>query len=353
MFTLSFFEKHLWLVKITIGVIFLIVFQIILSYSLKLIKKKAEKNKKTESKDIYKLFYTPINLLIWIFVIAFILSVIAFEFDLPNFSVYVTKIRNLAIVLDLLWLMFKWKKKIQQRIILRKQKYIDKHSIEFIGKIVSITILFITILIVLQLIGLNIMPLMAFSSIGAATIGFAAKDIIANFFGGLMLYMNRPFVKGDLIEVPSQDILGTVENIGWYSTCIKELQKIPIYVPNNIFSNSLIKNKSRRSHRRMEETIKIRYDDFAKVQLIVDEIKDYIIKNNHFDPSLDQYVFFDNFSDFSLDILVKAYTTVTSQKEFYELRHNFLLKVQNIVVKHKAKMPYPIQSVELLNQNNR
>jgi len=116
---------------------------------------------------------------------------------------------------------------------------IDKPSIDFLGKILTIIIVFISFLMILQIVGGDIMPLVAFGGIGAAAIGFAAKDVIANFFGGLMLFITRPFVNGDLIEMPSNNIIGHIETIGWYNTCIRELSKMAVYVPNSSFSTAL------------------------------------------------------------------------------------------------------------------
>jgi len=345
-----FLEKYFWLIKIILGIVVLIILQLILPYVLKTLKKQSESSNGDKHKEFYKIFYNPLKVLIWIFILSFIFSVIALKFEFSKFLIYINKTRNLAIILDLAWILIKWKNKIKSSVFSKSKKLVDKHSLEFVSKIITVIIFFITSLWSLQVIGLNIMPLMAFSSIGAAAIGFAAKDAIANFFGGLMLYINRPFVIGDLVDIPSQNIIGHIECIGWYNTRIRELQKIPIYVPNNIFSNVLIKNKSRRSHRRLEEIIKIKYSDFEKILPLIEEIKTYISQNKHFDKAFEPYVFFTDFNDFSLDILVKAYTFITNEREFYELRHHVLLFIESILKKYDAQIPYPTTSVEFLNK---
>ena len=67
-------------------------------------------------------------------------------------------------------------------------------------------------------------------------IGFAAKDLLSNFFGGLFIYLDRPFAVGDWIRSPDREIEGTVEQIGWRVTRIRTFDKRPLYIPNSVFS---------------------------------------------------------------------------------------------------------------------
>jgi MscS family membrane protein len=95
--------------------------------------------------------------------------------------------------------------------------------------------------------------------------GFAAKDMLSNIFGGLMLQMDRPFSTGDWIR--SSQFEGTVEKIGWRMTRIRTFSKNPIYIPNSIFASIPIETPSRMTNRRINEVIGIRYDDIAKIPL--------------------------------------------------------------------------------------
>ena len=108
-------------------------------------------------------------------------------------------------------------------------------------------------------------------AIGIA-VGFAAKDLLANFFGGLMVYLDRPFAIGDWIRSPDREIEGTVEEIGWRVTCIRTFDKRPIYVPNSVFTQVTVENPSRMLNRRIYETIGVRYDDAAKVRDIITDV---------------------------------------------------------------------------------
>lgn len=346
----EFFEKYFWIYKIVALVILLIIFEIILPFAIKIIKSKFLVKKIDWKVKLREIFYTPIKILIWLILVASILSTLAEHFELPNLLSNINRIRNIAIILDITWLFIRWKKEIQNQIILKSGKPIDRTSIEFIGKILSIFIVFIGFLIILQKLGINILPLVAFGGVGAAALALAAKDVLANFFGGLMLYITRPFVKNDLVEIPSHNIMGYIEEIGWYNTCIRELEKIPVYVPNNIFSNAIIKNSSRRTHRRLEETIKIRYLDFSKLTSIIEDIKKILLANSKIDNSFAPFVYFTAYSDYSLDIMLKAYTFSIELEDFLKLKEEILLEIKTILDKEGADFPYPVTSIDFLNQ---
>ncbi|WP_258868179.1 mechanosensitive ion channel family protein [Alkalilimnicola ehrlichii] len=124
-------------------------------------------------------------------------------------------------------------------------------------------------LVVLQTLGISIAGVLAFGGVGGIAVGFAARDLLANFFGGLTVYLDRPFSVGDWIRSPDREIEGTVERIGWRQTRIRTFDLRPLYVPNSTFNSIALENPSRMSNRRIFETIGIRYNDADKMATIV------------------------------------------------------------------------------------
>ena len=129
--------------------------------------------------------------------------------------------------------------------------------------------------------------------------------MLANFFGGLMIYLDRPFRKGDWIRSPDRDLEGTVENIGWRQTSIRNFRKNIIYIPNSIFMSVIVENPSRMTHRRIHEVIGLRYKDLSKMVPIVDEVKNMLMKHKGIDQEQTTLVSFDNYSDSSIDFFCK------------------------------------------------
>ena len=271
------------------------------------------------------------------------------HFDVKVITVYVHPIRNAAIAICILWFVIRWKKAFEQ-IIFKKayeKRILDHATSDLISKLSSIVIVAIFLLIILQVLGLNIMPLVAFGGIGAGAIAFAAKDVIANFFGGLMLHITRSFIRRDFVSIPDKKIKGSIEEIGWYVTRIRDLDKNPMYIPNSMFSTSYIINLSRRTHRRIEEKIGVRYKDFSKIPSILEKIKEYLSSEKDVDLSLPLIVRFTSFKDYSLELFLRAYTNVLDYNDFVKYKEKVLFKIGDIIASCDAEMPFPITTVEL------
>ena len=127
----------------------------------------------------------------------------------------------------------------------RDDREIDKTTIKALGRVVRITIVVTAVLVGLDTLGFNIAGLMAAGGIGGLAIGLAAKDMLANFFGGVTVFIDRPFGIGDWILLEEKGIEGVVEEIGWRQTTIRKFDKRPVYVPNAVFTTASVENPSR------------------------------------------------------------------------------------------------------------
>ena len=156
---------------------------------------------------------------------------------------------------------------------------LDETTVRAVAKLVRAAVIITGLLIALQLFGYSISGLLAFGGIGGIAMGFAAKDLLANFFGGMMIYMDRPFSVGEWIRSPDKEIEGTVEDIGWRLTRIRTFDKRPLYIPNSVFANISVENPSRMTSRRIYETVGIRYDDIDKMDLIVAQVKGMLLEH--------------------------------------------------------------------------
>lgn len=224
---------------------------------------------------------------------------------------------------------------------------VDQTTIQAISKLLRISVIITVTLVVLQTIGISISAVLAFGGIGGIAIGFAAKDLLANFFGGLMIYLDRPFAVGDWVRSPDRSIEGTVEYIGWRQTRIRTFDKRPLYVPNSIFNSITVENPSRMTNRRIFETIGIRYDDLHQMENIVEAVK--VMLNEHSEIEHDQtmIVNFNAFNASSVDFFVYAFTKTTDWIKFHEVKQDVLLKVAKIIEQHKAEIAFPTSTLHV------
>ena len=201
---------------------------------------------------------------------------------------------------------------------------------------------------ILQSVGVSISGLLAFGGIGGIAVGFAAKDLLANFFGGLSIYLDRPFTIGDWIRSPDKEIEGTVEEIGWRMTCIRTFDQRPLYVPNAIFSQISIQNPSRMRNRRIYETVGIRYDDAHSMEAIVADVRQMLEGHEAIDLNRTLIVNFVSFGASSLDFFVYAFTKTINWVEFHAIKQDVMLKILDIIDSHGAEVAFPTHTLQHL-----
>ncbi|MXW53912.1 MAG: mechanosensitive ion channel family protein [Gammaproteobacteria bacterium] len=219
-----------------------------------------------------------------------------------------------------------------------------------VGKVLRASVVITACLIMMQIFGLPVEGVLAFGGLGGIAVGFAAKDLLANFFGALMLFIDKPFTKGDWIRSPDQEIEGTVEEIGWRLTRIRTFDQRPLYVPNATFAQISVENPSRMRNRRIYETFGVRYGDLSSVKLIVDDVRQML--KNHPDIDLTRTLMVNvvSYGDFSVDFFVYTFTRTTVWTEFHEIKEDVLLKIGDIVQKHGADFAFPTQTLHLAEQ---
>ncbi len=290
-----------------------------------------------------QILFLPVHVLLWILGCTLVVEVLGRRFDFSFFKNYIDAFRSTGFVICIAWALMRWKGVAQKEFMRRdgNRFQVDIGFVQVVGKLVSVCIVIISLMIILQLWGLDIAPLIAFGGIGAAAVGFSAKDVLANFFGGLMLHINRPFVIGDFISLPSMQLEGYVEEIGWNLTSIRDKSKRPVYLPNSTFSHALVINGSRMTHRRIEETLGIRYEDFSKIPFLVDEIKQVIGNHPAIDTHLPVLVVLNGFGQFTLDLYIDVYTLETRYDKYLRVRHEILVRVYEELQRAGAEIPTP------------
>ncbi|GAA0300330.1 hypothetical protein GCM10009128_19200 [Psychrosphaera haliotis] len=224
---------------------------------------------------------------------------------------------------------------------------LDQTAIIGVAKVCRLLLMVILAIVAFDLLGLDASGLIALGSVSGAALAFASKDLVSNWFGGIMLYMDKPFKVGDWICSPDREIEGTVEYIGWRISKIRTFDMRPLYVPNAMFNNIAVQNPSRMTHRRIKETIGVRYDDIKQVNAIVEDIKTYLKGSEHIAQDQTIIVNFNGFGSSSLNILVYCMTVTTSWVTFHEHKHTVLLAIADIVEQHGGEFAFPTQTLHV------
>jgi MscS family membrane protein len=228
------------------------------------------------------------------------------------------------------------------------KKPMDYTTVNAISKLSRVVVIITAVLIALQSLGYSISGVLAFGGVGGIAVGFAAKDLLANFFGGFIIHLDRPFKVGDWVRSPDRNIEGTVEHIGWRLTTIRTFDQRPLYVPNATFTTIAVENPSRMFNRRISETIGIRFADVNQMADIVSDIRSML--ENHDEIEASQRTLIVNFvaiSASSLDIMIYTFTKTTQWTRFHEIKQDVLLKISAIIESYGAEVAYPSRALYL------
>ncbi|HHH44878.1 MAG TPA: mechanosensitive ion channel family protein [Gammaproteobacteria bacterium] len=338
-----------WVVQVFVIVFLALLFDFVQRRLLKRLHRKLESTRNPWDDALIRSAMRPLSALIWITGISFAADIVAAETKAPLFEA-VGPLRHVGIIATLAWFLVRLVSNMQQSIIERGMSSgepYDRTTADAIGKLTRVSILITAALVILQTLGFSVSGVLAFGGIGGIAVGFAARDLLANFFGGLMLYLDRPFSVGDWIRSPDREIEGTVENIGWRLTTIRNFSKRPIYVPNSVFANIAVVNPSRMTHRRIKETIGIRYEDADKMSAIVQAVETMLKQHPEIDSSQTLMVNFNRFAPSSLDFFIYTFTHTTNWMKYHDIKQDILLRIERIIREAGAEIAFPTSTVHL------
>ena len=313
------------------------------------LSKKAESTRNKLDDALLLSIPRPLSAIIWITGITFTSEIIHKATGAVILEAF-TPLRNAVIIAALAWFLVLTIQHIEKS-YLAAEKEFDPTTMDAISKLARISVVITAILMMLQTLGFSISGVLAFGGVGGIAVGFAAKDLLSNFFGGLFIYMDRPFAVGDWIRSPDREIEGVVEKIGWRVTLIRTFDKRPLYIPNGIFSQIAVENPSRMHNRRIKETIGIRYDDADKMQTITGQVEEMLKDHPEIDADKTLMVNFNSFAPSSLDFFIYTFTKTTNWEKYHTIKQDILLKILKIVEENGAEVAFPTSTIHLAEQD--
>lgn len=293
----------------------------------------------------------PLSMLIWLIGITLAVQVIPARDEAGLLTDgLIIQLRQLGMLYAMTWFLYVFVRNVEGNIIEQSKQddsKIDRTTVSALGRVVRITLVVTSSLVALDTLGFNIAGLMAAGGIGGLAIGLAAKDMLANFFGGVTVFIDRPFGIGDWILLKEKGIEGVVEEIGWRQTTIRKFDKRPVYVPNAVFTTASVENPSRMTNRRINETIGLRYKDIGQMQAITDAVREMLIEHPEIDEKQTLMVQFDAFNQSSVDFFIYCMTHTVVWTRFHEIKHEVLLRISEIVEAHGAAVAFPTRTLEI------
>ena len=153
--------------------------------------------------------------------------------------------------------------------------------------------------------GYDVGALIAGVGIGGLAMAMAAKDFVANIFGGITVFVDKPFMVGDRVQIGGYD--GTIEEIGIRSTRLRTLAGRLVIIPNFKFTDSFVENVTIEPSRKMALTLGLTYDTTPeRVEEAMDILRQILAERSAtIEP--DPTIWFESFGDFSLNIKMVYY----------------------------------------------
>ncbi len=222
---------------------------------------------------------------------------------------------------------------------------LDDQLVPLIRKFLKVFTVVAGVLFVLQNLNINVGSLLAGLGIGGLAVALAAKDTIANFFGSVMIFVDRPFQIGDWVVVDKAE--GIVEEVGFRSTRIRTFYNSLITLPNARFMEAKIDNYGARMYRRTFVTLNLTYDTTPEqMQAFVEGVRAIIVANPN--TRKDYYeVHMSGFGAHSLDVMLYFFFKVESWSAELRERHNVFLEIMRLAKELGVQFAFPTQTLLL------
>jgi MscS family membrane protein len=323
---------------------------------------------KKRKKLSFRLFYSRVNKIG--IPLLLLLNFNLLNYWLKRFGIDTEKFDFYLNLLLSAWLFYEIFKYIVYTIIsikLAKKANVRRELFLLVINLTKVFLVIVVLVMILSHLGVNLTAIITSLGIGGAIMGLAAKDTLSNFFDSIRLVSEDAFHQGDWIE--TKDFEGFVTEIGLTATQIRTFDNSLITIPNSVLANQWIKNWSRRIiGRRIKFWIKIKYTtDIQELNSVINEIRRMLethpqivtdrkiasqlrkkmMKNTLFSIE-DKYgvrktllVYLDSFNDYSMDILVYAFSITVDWEGWLKVKQDVLFKVLEIIKNSKLELAYP------------
>ena len=336
--------------EIIIGLIIFLLFYILRSFFARFMIGriyKIVKKTKTEIDDVViKVIEGPLKFLPVVVGFFIATSYIDFNNDLIGF---IEKANRTLITVFIFWLLHQLIVPFSF-LIKNFEEKLTTALVDWTLKGLKVIVIILAIVAILELWGIKVGPVIAGLGLFGVAVALGAQDLFKNLISGIMILMERRFMIGDVIHVGGE-AEGTVEQIGFRSTLIRQFDSNIVTVPNFKFAEQSFTNYSRRVHRRIKWIIGLEYrTTIEQLKNIRNNVKTYIDDNDLFANDGSSYykssfVRIENFSDSSIDMLVECFVNAPEWVKFIETKEKLAIQIKEIVENEKAGFAFPSQSI--------
>jgi MscS family membrane protein len=231
----------------------------------------------------------------------------------------------------------------REKIVSVPDKAFAEQLLPLLRKSAKVVVIIAAAVLTADNLNIKVTSLLAGLSVGGLALGLAAQDTVANLFGAVAIFLDKPFHIGDRIRVESVD--GTVEAIGLRSTRIRNLDGHHVTVPNKLMGNAIITNITRRPAIKTEMNLGLTYDTPMEKVKRATIILEEIFQSNP--RTADLIISFNRFADSALNIFVVHVWNGTDAKRHFAEMQELNLQIKQRFDAEKIEFAFPTQTVYL------
>lgn len=227
----------------------------------------------------------------------------------------------------------------------RTESTLDDQLVPLLRKALKVFVIIVGILFVLANFEFDITALLAGLSVGGLALALAAQDLLKNFFGSIMIFLDRPFQVGDWVTASGID--GDIEEVGFRATRIRTFHNSVTYVPNGKLADMVVDNMGLRKYRRYKTYIAVTYDTPpALLNAFVDGLRKIV--DTHPDTRKDYYnVYVNTFNNSSIDILFYIFFAVPTWPQELNARHEVNVAIMKLAEELGVRFAFPTQTIHV------
>ncbi len=310
-----------------------------------IIRKYTEKSKTRFDDIILKSMESPVVFGVVIAGIYFAFNVLTFS---EKVSASVKRGINALIIFDIAWVLSRLLDGIIEEyitpLIKKTESDLDDQLLPIIRKGIKMTIWIVAVIVALDNAGYDVGAILAGLGIGGFAFALAAQDYISNLFGGITIFLDKPFTVNERIKVNGVD--GVIKEIGIRSSRIETLEGRIVTIPNSVFSKSSIENVSSEPSRKVVMNIGVTYDTKPeKIQRAIDILKEIAKLNTNLDEKV--IVSFNEFKDFSLNIIFVYY--IKKGSDIFGTQNEMNLEILKRFNENAIEFAFPTQTLYTKN----
>ncbi len=232
----------------------------------------------------------------------------------------------------------------------KTESTLDDQLVPMIRKILKAFVIIIGTLLILDQLAIPIVHLLTGLSIGGLAFALAAQDTLKNFFGSIMIFVDKPFQVGNWITTKDAD--GVVEEVGFRSSRIRTFRNSVIYIPNSKLADNNIDNHGLRKYRRFHTQISITYDTPPEmIEIYVKGLRQIVETHPHIWKK-EYYVYLNEMAASSLNIMFYVFFDVPSWDRELECRHEVLMSIIKFGKERGVKFAFPTQTMHFQNDSS-